>query len=257
MLECRRVDTLTKWNVDTSTRGSVDVIVIAVESQKGGAGKTTLACHLATAATAYGLATLILDTDQQATASQWAQWRAGEDPEVIDCASPTLLAGKLEQARNLGADLVVIDTPPHADIMARTAAKLADLVLVPCRPQAFDLAAVQTTAELVNSTGKPAWLVFVGGPQRAPKTYDEARELVEGGEGVAGMGLAVAPVMLTQRAVYGHSTAEGRTAQEMEPEGKAAEEVAALWEWTRLQVGIPTRRQANTSTRRHKKEKVA
>ena len=115
---------------------------VAIISQKGGAGKTTLAVHLAAAAAAEAVS-LIIDTDPQATASRWAQWRAGKEPEVIDCGAPSLLADKLAKAEALGAELVVIDTPPHADAMARHAAKLADLILVPCRPRAFDLAAIE------------------------------------------------------------------------------------------------------------------
>jgi chromosome partitioning protein len=217
---------------------------ISIISQKGGAGKTTLAIHLAAAGTAAGLSTLILDADPQATASQWSQWRGMTDPEVIDCASPTLLARKVAQAAELGADLIVIDTPPHADIMAREACKLADLILIPCRPQAFDLSAVEATADLAKATGKPAYVLFMGGPQRAPTTYKDARELIDGGDGLAGMGVAVAPVMLTQRAIYHHSTAQGKTATEVEPQGKAADEIAALWTWTCEHANISTSKQS-------------
>ena len=222
---------------------------VAIVSQKGGAGKTTLAIHLAVAAAASGRSTLILDADPQATASHWANWRGGAEPEVVDCASPSLLPRKLQQAADLGAELAIIDTPPHADIMAREACKSADLILIPCRPQAFDLTAVETTAGLVIATGKPAFVVFMGGPQRAPTTYKEARELIEGTADVAGLGVRVAPIMLTQRAIYHHSTASGRTAQEAEPEGKAAEEVAALWTWISEQVNMNTRSRANKQAR--------
>lgn len=213
---------------------------ISIISQKGGAGKTTLAIHLAGAGTRAGLSTLILDADPQATASQWNHWRGGAEPEVVDCASPTLLPRKVQQAADLGADLVIIDTPPHADIMAREACKIADLILIPCRPQAFDLSAVETTAELVKAAGKPAFVLFMGGPQRAPTTYRDARELIEGSGNIEGMGVPVAPVMLTLRAIYHHSTAQGKTAMEVEPEGKAAEEIAALWAWIREHVNLPT-----------------
>lgn len=219
--------------------------IIAVISQKGGAGKTTLAINLAGAGLLNGLSVLILDTDPQATASHWSEWRGADDLEVIDCASPPLLSRKIQQAASLGADLVLIDTPPHADIMAREACKLADLVLIPCRPQAFDLKAVETTAALVQASGKPAFVLFMGGPQRAPTTYKEARELIEGSDDIDGMGVAVAPVMLTQRAIYHHSTAQGKTATELEPDGKAAEEVAALWTWASERVNVSTRRQAS------------
>ncbi len=84
------------------------------------------------------LAALVIDADPQASASQWSAWREGAPPEVID-SPPPLLARKIEQAQQMGAGLIVIDTPPHADGAASAAARLADLVLVPCRPSALDL----------------------------------------------------------------------------------------------------------------------
>jgi chromosome partitioning protein len=60
--------------------------IIAIVSQKGGSGKTTLSVNLAAAAEAAGAIALIIDTDPQATASQWGAWRADKAPEVIDSA---------------------------------------------------------------------------------------------------------------------------------------------------------------------------
>ena len=203
----------------------VNMWTVAIVSQKGGAGKTTLAVHLGVAASAAGLVSLVVDTDPQATASKWGTWRGGGDPEVIDCAAHALLPRKLQQAAGLGAQFAVIDTPPHADIMAREACRAADLLLVPCRPRAFDLDAIQTTAELVKASGKPAFVVFTAGPPRAPVLYADAGQLVRQ------FGLQVAPVTLPERAVFHHSTERGKTAAEIEPGGRAAEEVAALWNW--------------------------
>ena len=59
---------------------------IAIISQKGGAGKTTLALHLAAAAEDAGHTALVIDLDPQATASQWAAWRKDAPPVVIDSA---------------------------------------------------------------------------------------------------------------------------------------------------------------------------
>ncbi len=214
---------------------------IAVISQKGGAGKTTLAVHLATASAAEQV-TLIIDTDPQATASRWGQWRGGRDPEVIDCGAPSLLADKLAKAKTLGAELVVIDTPPHADAMARQAAKLADLILIPCRPKAFDLAAIEATAELVAVTRKPAFVVFMAGPPRAPLIYREAGELI-----TKQFDLPLAPVSLPERAAFHHSTAAGDTAQHFGLGAKAAAEVDALWAWTRMQLDLSAGSRVDTS----------
>lgn len=211
------------------------MITISIISQKGGAGKTTLAIHLATAAHDAGIPTVIMDTDPQATATRWGKWRAGHDPDVIDCASHSLLSDKLAALQRAGAAFAVIDTPPAADIMAREACRLASLLLIPCRPRAFDLDAVRTTAELAQASGKPAYVVFMAGPPRATLLYAEAERLVEQ------IGLKVAPVMLPERAAFHHSVAEGKTAPELEPKSKAADDVAALWNWVRKHANVLAR----------------
>jgi chromosome partitioning protein len=204
---------------------------IAIISQRGGAGKTTLALHLAAAAQEAGRVALIIDTDPQATASQWAAWREDRPPEVID-SPPPRLAAKVAAAHDQGADLVVIDTPPHADSAARAAVEVSDLVLIPCRPSAFDLAAIQTTAKLVQLLRKPAFVVFTAGPPNAPRVYAEAGDLVDG------FGTPPCPIVLADRAAYRHASAEGRTVTETEPDGRAADEVRELYRWTCRQFGM-------------------
>jgi chromosome partitioning protein len=215
---------------------------IAIISQKGGAGKTTLALHLAAAAHEIGRIALVIDTDPQATASQWAAWRQDAPPEVIDSPPPRLSA-KIEQARGQGADFIVIDTPPHADSAARAAVEVADLVLIPCRPSAFDLAAIQTTAKLVQLLRKPAFVVFTAGSPNAPRMYQEAIELVEG------FGTPACPIQIADRAAFRHASAEGRTVMEFESNGKAADDIRKFYKWTCLQLGISTKRPKNPSVR--------
>lgn len=211
--------------------------VIAIISQKGGAGKTTLAIHLAAAAQDAGRVALIIDTDPQATASQWAAWRGDTPPEVID-SPPPRLAAKVAAAQSQGAELIVIDTPPHADSAARAAVEVADLVLIPCRPSAFDLSAIQTTAKLVQLLKKPAYVVFTAGNPNAPRVYEEAGELVEG------FGTPPCPIQIPDRAAYRHASGEGRTVMEYEPAGKAADDIRQIYTWTCRQVGLPVPRKS-------------
>lgn len=213
---------------------------IAVISQKGGAGKTTMSLHLAVAAEAAGFSTVLLDMDPQGTAEAWSEWRK-EAPPVVIPAKTASLARTLEKVEGHGADLVVIDTPPLAEAEARSAAKIADLVLVPCRPNAFDIHSIKTTADLTRFAGKPAFVVFNAGPVAAARLYAETTEIV------TELGLNVAPVRLSERATFRHATGSGQAAQEAEPKGKAAAEISALWTWACQQAGMKARNRANTT----------
>jgi chromosome partitioning protein len=206
---------------------------IAIVSQKGGSGKTTLSVNLAAAAESSGAVALIIDTDPQATASQWGSWRSERAPEVIDSAPPRI-QHKVDQARAQGASFIVIDTPPHADSAASRAVEAADLVLIPCRPSAFDLAAIKTTISLVRLFDKPAYVVFTAGPPNAPRMYEEAIELVRG------FGIEACPQILPDRAIFRHASASGASVLEFEPDGKAASEIVALHMWAIAHVNMST-----------------
>lgn len=215
---------------------------IAIVAQKGGAGKTTLAINLAAAAERAGEVALIIDTDPQASACEWSSWRKGDPPEVIDSAPPRL-ASKIAQARDQGATFIVIDTPPHADAAASKAVEVADMVLIPCRPSAFDLAAIRTTGQLIKLHGKSAALLFTAGPVRAPKTYADAMALVES------FGIDVCPHTIADRAAFRHASAAGQAVFEHDPNGRAAIEIEQVHMWLREQLhmstfAIPQRRTA-------------
>lgn len=209
------------------------MITIAIVSQKGGSGKTTIATHLATAAFKAGYVTCLIDTDPQATAAAWGDWRGGQEPEVIT-TPPTRLARTIADVGKAGAQIVVIDTPPNADVAAREAVKAADLVLIPCRPRTFDLHAIETTAGLAKGSGKPAFVVLNAGPARAPSLFSEACAIVRG------YGLDVVPFMIVDRAAFHRDAGSGRTAVETEPTGKAAEEIETLWQFVCNHVIMPS-----------------
>jgi chromosome partitioning protein len=199
---------------------------IAILSQKGGTGKTTLSLHLAVAAHQAGQAAVVIDLDPQASAAGWKDSRKTEEPVVISIPA-TRLPQALSTAAGAGADIVLIDTAPHSGEVALAAAEAADLILIPCRPGILDLRAIGTTARVVKIAGKPAYVVLNTIPPRASNVLADARAAV------AVHGLDVAPVAIQQRAAYAHALTAGQTAQEYEQDGKAADEISALYAWVR------------------------
>lgn len=194
--------------------------ILALVSQKGGSGKTTLAVHLAVAAMQAGEQVTVLDTDPQGSAQAWAQMRQQRAPAVVS-APPAEVP---RQLATLAATLVVIDTAPHTAVSLATVTTVATALLIPCRPTAFDLAAVAATVALARAAQKPTAFVLTACPARAP-------EVAEARTALATYGFPVAPVLIGERRTYARAIVGGAAVTEYEPQGKAAQEIAALWRW--------------------------
>jgi chromosome partitioning protein len=195
--------------------------IITLAAQKGGVGKTTLAVNLAVAAQAAGIKTALFDLDPQESATAWSERREAELPHV-----EPISARRLDQAVNAaeanGFAVTIIDTPPAAGAEAAAAAQRADIVVIPCRPSLIDLDAIKRTAQLITSTGRPGVVVLNAAPPTASTLLNDARTLAEA------TGLQVARAVLRERSVYRAAWPYGLGVSEHEPNGKAAQEVAAL-----------------------------
>ena len=170
--------------------------------------------------------------------------KIGSSPARSTSDAPEVVSGQavripalVNAAEDNGADFLVLDTAPNADQTASLAARAADLVLIPCRPAAFDLEAIETTLLLAKAAGKPAYVVLNAVP---PRSFIGK----EASAGLVGRGAQVAPIQLSHRAAFAHGVIDGRTAQEFEPNGKAAQEIEHLYRWLCGVVGVPTRRHA-------------
>jgi chromosome partitioning protein len=195
---------------------------IAVISQKGGTGKTMVTLSLAVAAGQDGRQAVVIDLDPQATACNWKDRRGAEPPITVD-AQPARLVSALDKAREAGIGLAVIDTPPRSEQAALAAAKAADLVLIPIRPQIYDLETLPHTIELLNIAGTVRALVILNAIPPHGDRHTQAATAIERAN------LPVCPAMLTQRAAFGDAGALGLTALEHEPNGKAAQETLRVW----------------------------
>ena len=215
---------------------------VSVVAQKGGTGKTTLCLAVACAAVRDGLTAAVVDLDPQATAASWGDRRGSELPVVLS-AQPPRLARVLEAAAGQGVDLAVVDTAPRVEQGAVAAARSADLVLIPCRPAVYDLETVAATVEVIRAVapGTRFLCVLNGVPPRGPR-QPQARRLL------ADMGVPVCAASLGLRAAVDYAAAAGASAGEYEPRGKAAVEIAAVYDIVRRAAGLSTSREDNLCT---------
>jgi chromosome partitioning protein len=199
----------------------VPMKTLAIISQKGGSGKTTIAVHVAVCAAQRKLKTAIIDIDPQRSAYQWNQSRP--DGMKLDAvtANASQLAALLAKAKAGGIDLAIIDSAPHSDSEAAIAAQLADYVLIPCRPARFDLDAIASTVDIAKAANTPAAVVINAAPRG--RLADEARAALQR------QGVTVLDLVLHQRAAYSHAVIDGRSVHEYEPGGKAAAEIDDLY----------------------------
>jgi chromosome partitioning protein len=208
---------------------------LAILAQKGGSGKTTVAVHMAVCATRRNLKTAIIDIDPQRSAYQWNASRP--DGQKLDAvmADADQLAGLLQKAKAGGIDLTIIDTAPHSNASAAIAARLADYVLIPCRPARFDLDAIASTVDITRAANTPAAIVINAAPRG--RLAEEARAAL------MGKGITVIETVLHQRAAYSHAVIDGRSVHEYEPKGAAAAEIDDLYHHiTRLYGDIKKKR---------------
>lgn len=198
---------------------------IALIGQKGGCGKSTLAVGLAVSAFRAKQAAVVIDVDPQATAANWKDRREGNDNPAVVSAQASRLKQTLAVAEEADADLVIIDTAGRSDDSSIAAARVADLVLIPSRPNILELETLPAVADILRLAGSPpAFVVLNGIHPSATKQADEAREIVAGT-----FGLNCAPSHISQRSAYADAMATGRTPQELDPDGKAAAELDALY----------------------------
>ena len=193
---------------------------IVLASQKGGAGKTTLAAHLAVVAEQEGAGPAVLiDTDPQGSLSAW--WNAREaDAPALASTSLADLPAKLQALASAGFKLAVIDTPPAITAAIRDVVRLADLVLIPTRPSPHDLRAVGSTVDIAQETGRPFAFAVTQAKPTARLTVQAVAALSVHG--------AVAPSIVHDRVDYAASMVDGCTVRETDPRGRSAEEMKQL-----------------------------
>lgn len=203
-------------------------LTIALVAQKGGVGKTTLACSLAAECQARGGVVLLVDADPQGTARTWSSFALDYErptPDVIMMGATMHRRQQLERVSS-GYEVVIIDTPPHHSPTMKSALMCADIALLPCGPYVADMCALASTIESVNDI-------------KAERRQLEARIVIT--RGVAGTaalrdnppaiessGIEVMRSQCGFRMAWAESYAAGQGVNQYAPASAAAAELRAL-----------------------------
>ena len=130
--------------------------IVAVVNQKGGAGKTTIAMHLAGSLARRSFKVLVVDADPQGTSTRWAA--SAPDDVPFPAAVNGLSAAEDKVHREVAKFVedyhyIVIDCPPALDsIIPQSALLVADLALVPVVPSPPDLWAAVGIRRLIEAS---------------------------------------------------------------------------------------------------------
>jgi chromosome partitioning protein len=204
----------------------MDILTIA--SQKGGAGKTTLAAHLAVEAEHMGTGPVALvDADPQGSLSSWWNERTAETPAFAAVEIDRLTA-HMTALRRQRINLVIIDTPPALIDTIKAAITVADLVLIPVKASPHDLRAIHVVIEMAEQAGKSFCFVVNGATPRSLIALQARDALAQHGP--------VAPVILHQRIDFATSMIDGRTVGELNPQSRSTQELTLLWNYVKGQL---------------------
>ena len=201
--------------------------IYSVMSQKGGAGKTTLAINLAVQSKLQGNNSLIIDIDPQASATMWADVRGVNNEPLVTSSFAARLNNVINVACENNITEIFIDTPPHSQRDSQIASEISDSIIIPCRPNLFDLQAIDNTIGLAKMANKHFILVF-NAIHHTSSLAEEAKQAILNKYGNS---INVCPQMIVQRLCYVHASTNGQGVQEYEPSGKATLEIQNVYNY--------------------------
>jgi chromosome partitioning protein len=212
---------------------------IVLATQKGGAGKSTLAIGLALAAAQAGHTVSLLETDIQGTLSNWQNRRPHAEPLVEPVCAAGDVEHRLASLDRSGVTLTVIDTAGGVSAATTAAIRYGDFCLIPARPSIADIEATASTLHTIRAWKKPFAFVLNQTPIRGQRINNAATALAD--EAARDMAGILAQPFIVMRNDHQDALSAGLAVSEYAPEGKSAEEIRELWRWiaARLNPVVP------------------
>ena len=192
--------------------------IITIAQQKGGAGKSTIAAHLAVALAQKGCKVLIVDIDPQGSLKAWYNIREekfGKGYTGIQLmeSSGWRVSSTVGQYKDK-MDFIVIDSPPHTEIEAKNAVRMADLVVIPMQPSPTDVWATKATVDFAKMERKNYRILL--------NRYNQNSKTAKAAVGKMDMLLES---HLGNRVAFSSCFMQGRCVTESDPSSQAADEV--------------------------------
>ena len=194
---------------------------IALVTQKGGSGKSTLSASVAVEMQARGETVFLVDMDPQRSLADWARGRT--DRRLAGAAvGAGQLAEVLASLAARGVTLAVIDTPASLSEASEAAMRAADLIVIPVRPTIFDIWSSEATWQRVRALGRDCAFVL-----NQCSSLQGSRRVREGAAALEAMGGLLQP-LITARVEFQDAMQRGLGPTELDPAGPAAAEIRQL-----------------------------
>jgi chromosome partitioning protein len=196
--------------------------VVTFANAKGGVGKSTLCSALAVRAAKDSKRVALLDLDpQESLASWWTRRGRTRNPKLQEVEATT---EAIELLISEGWEWVFVDTGPAKIDLIEPGIVVADLIVIPIRPSAFDLEQAGIIVELCEIHGKPHAFVINQATADTKLTRTSIRYLQEevGGR-------VIKKPVITYRPAYMAALTVGKSGPEVDKDGTAQGEIEELW----------------------------
>lgn len=200
-------------------------MIYGILNQKGGVGKTTLSTNLAASLARTGARVLLIDTDPQGSALDWAAARK-TDPLFPVLGLPR--ASIHREISQIGQDYdhIIIDGPPRVTDIARSAIMASNVVVIPVQPSPYDIWAAEEVVKLIDEArvySESLKSVFVINRKITNTAIGR-----DAAEALAAYPVPTLSAAVGQRVIFAEAAAQGLAVYEMDAVGPAAAEIEAV-----------------------------
>lgn len=208
-------------------------MIVVVGGTKGGTGKTTIATNLTVMRSATGKKVLLVDADEQKSASKFATQRDGMGIETT--WSTIQLGGKElhSQVKRLTPDYddIIIDVGGRATTSQRSALLVADIYVLPFNPSSYDVWEMgevdMTIREMKAANEKLKAIAFINRADPNGNENEDAISILEEAKEFECLKFTIG-----NRKAFRRSSGEGLSVIEVKsPDKKAIQEITELYEF--------------------------